>query len=187
MSQLGTSPSVQAAASQLRSTPEPRTQRSEFRPSKVALVLFGHITVGALAGVVWRLIAPTGQVIPGSVVLHSVGDPELIVAQDGTFMLVAAAAGLLSAAWMGWRAAYQPVRRLIVVSIAALCGSLVAWWVGSFLGPAEPTQLDIETRQIVTSPLAMHSWPLLTVWPGIAALALSLYLSVRDWYLAARR
>lgn len=130
-----------------------RTAR--FRPPLLALALV--VGSGLLWGLLWFWIAPTArtQVIDGGVYLN--GHDNLFATQDAWFAILGAVTGaLLSVLWP-----YLTRRTPVAGALAGLVGSglagLLAWWLGSMLGP-DPlkTQLQHGIRAPIT-PVTLHT------------------------------
>lgn len=128
-----------------------------------------QVVLGVVAGVVWWLLAPTGEVVLAGDVVVAPDVPELQAAQDGTFVLVAVVAGLLGGAWLTAAPGRAPALRATGTVGGALLGSAVAWAVGALLGPPSvATQLQ-DGVQALQSPLALSAYGVLGVWPAVTA------------------
>ena len=131
-----------------------------------AAAAVGIVLAGAAMGVLWWWLAPTAraQVQGGQIFLQ--GHQELQVAQDGWFAVVVGAAGVLLATVLALRPGPRPAVQAVVAAVGLALAALLAWRVGSWLGPgplAEQVRAGA-TRPI--TPLALHTpQPLLLVGP----------------------
>lgn len=131
------------------------------------------VALGLVGGAVWRLLAPTGPVVPQDGYLFAVENPELIAGQDVVFALVTGFAGLAVGFWVVLRSYDRPVQRLLAALAGGLLGAVVTWQVGRALGP------DLRTgagEDPVPSPLDLHALGLLGAWPALTAVAVFLGL-----------
>jgi hypothetical protein len=137
-----------------------------------------------LAGALWWWLAPLARtdVSDGSVYLT--GHQELQAAQDGWFVVVLGAVGVITATVNGWRGfapSHHPssghlggrggheARRLVVLAAALLLVGAVAWQTGEWLGPADlADQVTGGSRHPLT-PLRLHSPAALLVGPFLFA------------------
>ncbi|MEU9577698.1 AAA family ATPase [Streptomyces chilikensis] len=150
--------------------------RAELR--QAALVVGALTAAGLLLGLLWAWLAPrvplVGEVADGRWVAYLAEiEGEQAVGADGTFTLLAAGFGLLSAG-----SVFLPARRGGVPVVAGLCagglfGSLVAWQTGVSLGPAQ--DVAARAREVgegvrFDAPLELHAVSALVVWPVVALL-----------------
>ena len=109
---------------------------------RVLVVLATFALVGAIAGVVWEWLwtPPLGIVYRGQWILEPSG-PDYAFSGTGWYVVVALAAGLLTALALGW----VLVSGEITTLVAAVVGSVLAGWlmftVGHSLGPPDPRPL----------------------------------------------
>jgi hypothetical protein len=109
---------------------------------RVLVVLATFAVVGAIAGVVWEWLwtPPLGIVYRGQWILEPSG-PDYAFSGTGWYVVVALAAGLLTALALGW----VLVSGEITTLVAAVVGSVLAGWlmftVGHSLGPPDPRPL----------------------------------------------
>ena len=141
--------------------------------------------LGVPVGLAWWLLAPTapvGALPTGTLVAPSA--PELAAAQDGVLVLLGAGAGLVCGLLALARSGRSPTARALAVLLGCALGSLVAWAVGTALGPAPlADQVATDPGATPLSPLTVHSPAVLVVWPAVAALvatAGNLALAWRD-------
>ena len=122
-----------------------------------------------VVGVVWWWVAPTGEVALVGDLVVATDTPELEAAQDGTFALATALAGLLGGAWLTAAPGRVPELRATGIVAGALVGSAVAWAVGSALGPPSVTAQQAAGVETLQSPLALSAYGVLGVWPAVTA------------------
>jgi hypothetical protein len=138
----------------------------------IAVCLGVLLVLGALAGVVWWLLAPS----PEFTKLRNestMGEDQLSLqfAADAWYAVVAAVAGVLSGAGLTWWRDRDP----LLTSACVLVGSLLAGglmsWVGHVLGPGKPdvALATAKVGQHVPDQLVLHAHTGYLVWP-IAAL-----------------
>jgi hypothetical protein len=144
------------------------TEPSRGRGADLLLPVLAQVVLGVVAGVVWWLVAPTGDVmLAGDLVVAEA--PELQAAQDGTFALVAVAAGLLGGTWLTVAPGCAPALRATGIVAGALVGSAVAWGVGTVLGPPSVSAQQAAGVEVLQSPLALSAYGVLGVWPAVTA------------------
>ena len=131
------------------------------------------VTLGLVGGVVWRLLAPMGPVVPQDGYLFAVENPELVAGQDVVFALVTGLVGLAVGVWVVLRSYDRPVQRLLAALGGGLLGAVVTWQVGRALGPHLPARAG---ENPVPSPLDLHALALLGAWPALTAVAVFLGL-----------
>lgn len=110
--------------------------------TRSGVVLATFAVVGAIAGVVWEWVwtPPVGIVYRGEWILEPSG-PDYDFSGTGWYVVIALAAGLLTAAVLGW----VLVDHELTTLVAAAVGSVLAGWlmftVGHTLGPPDPRPL----------------------------------------------
>jgi hypothetical protein len=134
--------------------------------------------LGVPAGLLWTTVAPrTTYVIAGGKAL--LGDPEsqTLIAADGWFAVLTAAAGLLCGV-----VAYVLAGRLRELGLLGALGAggvaagLIAWWVGSMVGRSS-FQHAVRTARDGTAAkgaLDLHAAGVVIAWPLIAVVAFGL-------------
>lgn len=138
----------------------------------------GPVLLGALVGVVWWLVAPTGPVVllQGGSVLGA-ADPGLTASQDGWLVVLGAAAGLVCGLVAVVRPGEAPARRSLAVVAGCVFGAVLASAVGAWLGPpsvAAQVAAGTDPARGLVSPLRSHSAGVLLVWPAVAALVMTM-------------
>lgn len=128
--------------------------------------------LGVPVGLLWTTVAPrTTYVIAGGKAL--LGDPEsqTLIAADGWFAVLTAAAGLLCGI-----VAYVLAGRLRelgllgALGVGGVAAGLIAWWVGSMIGRSS-FQHQLHTARDGTtarSALGLHAAGVVIAWPLIA-------------------
>ncbi|WP_078504292.1 DUF2567 domain-containing protein [Streptomyces viridochromogenes] len=156
--------------------------KTEVREAAVVAVVVA--LGGVLLGVLWWWLAPSvplvGDVVDKSwVVYFKDSEGEQAVGVDGTFTLLALAFGLVSAvAVFLWRRR-GGVPLVVALAVGGFLGSLLAWRVGVWLGPAEDVIAHAkEAGKGVTfsAPLKLGAKGAWLVWP-LAALVVHLGLT----------
>jgi hypothetical protein len=134
--------------------------------------------LGVPAGLLWTTVAPrTTYVIAGGKAL--LGDPEsqTLIAADGWFALLTAAAGLLCGV-----VAYVIAGRLGELGLLGALGvggtaaGLIAWWAGSLVGRSS-FQHEVRTAHDGTAAkgaLGLHAAGVVIAWPLIAIVVFGL-------------
>ncbi|MFE1288105.1 AAA family ATPase [Streptomyces sp. NPDC058751] len=113
--------------------PGMRTEVREAAVITVALAL-----AGALLGVLWAWLAPHVPLVSdGTAVYIKDTEGEQAVGVDGTFTLLALGFGALSALVVFLVRRRGGVPLVIALALGGLLGSLLAWRVGIWLGPAQ--------------------------------------------------
>ena len=128
--------------------------------------------LGVPVGLAWWALAPSAPVeaLPtGTLIAPSA--PELAAGQDGVLVLLGAVAGLVCGLVAVVRGGVAPSARSLAVLLGCVLGSLVAWATGVLLGPASlADQVAADPGSAPLSPLTVHTWAVLLVWPVVAAL-----------------
>ncbi|SDS72784.1 hypothetical protein SAMN04488543_2272 [Friedmanniella luteola] len=140
----------------------------------VAVVAFVALALGlgALAGVAWEAVVdlPTYTVGADGGAATSERGLTAVVGSDAWFCLLGAVVGLLVGlvAWRRLRALGWPLVLLVVV--VAVAAGLLAWWVGTALGPGEfnPRLARAAAGDVVPVALELRAPASLLVWPFLA-------------------
>ncbi len=139
--------------------------------SSLRLVLVLALT-GVPAGLLWWLLAPRADFRITADGPQVVGSPsaELLVADDGVFVLVLAGLGLLAGV-AAWRMrGNRGVTTLVALAVGTTAAGAVAWLVGELFGggPSEKELADIGS--VVTTGLQLGATAALAVAPFVAVL-----------------
>jgi hypothetical protein len=132
----------------------------------------GLAVLGIALGVLWWALAPRAdyRITSGGPV--AIGNPseELLIADDGVFVLIVAGLGLIAgiATWLVRRR--RGVAWLLGVALGTLASSAVAWQVGELLGPGPSRAALGHVGGRVTTSLTLGMWPALAVGPFVAVL-----------------
>jgi hypothetical protein len=135
--------------------------------------------LGIPAGLLWTVVAPRTTYVVASAGQAVVGDPETqtLIAADGWFAVLGAAAGLLCGV-----VAYVLAGRLRELGLLAALGvggtgaSLIAWLIGFLIGRSA-FQHKIQTARAGTAAkgtLDLHAAGVVIVWPLIALIVFGL-------------
>lgn len=135
------------------------------------------VVAGAVVGVLWWAVAPTPEVRRVDGVLRSDAVPELYAAQDGTFALLALAAGVAFAVGVLARPGPAPLAATLGAVAGGAAGSLVAWLLGMRLGPPSPVEQASE-GVTAPAPLDLHALGVVGVWPATTAAVVAAALVV---------
>jgi hypothetical protein len=141
----------------------PPIGRAPWRTAVLAALLV--LAGGAAMGAAWWLLAPTAraQVQGGQVFLQ--GNQELQVGQDGWFVVVAGAAGVLVATVLSLRPNRRPVAEALLAALGLGLAGLLAWRVGVWLGPAPLVEQVRDGSTRPQTPLVLHTPSVLLVAP----------------------
>jgi hypothetical protein len=122
------------------------------------LVLLGLVLVSGLVwGLLWWWIAPTAvtQVIDGGVYLT--GHDNLFASQDAWFAIIGAGVGAVLAVVWPPLTRRTPVAGVIAGLVGSAVAGLIAWRIGTWLGPASfKDQLHAGIKAPIT-PLTLHT------------------------------
>ncbi|EGX59923.1 hypothetical protein SZN_10298 [Streptomyces zinciresistens K42] len=146
---------------------------------EAAVVMVAVAVFGALLGVLWWWLAPSvplvGDVVDKSWVVYlKDSEGEQAVGVDGTFTLLALGFGLLSAlAVFLWRRR-GGVPLVVALAVGGFLGSLLAWRVGVWLGPAQDVVArakDVGKGVTFSAPLKLGAKGAWLAWPLAALVA----------------
>lgn len=155
---------------------------TEVRQAAVAAVAVA--LSGVLLGVLWWKLAPSvplvGEVVGDRWLVYlKESEGEQSVGVDGTFTLLALAFGALSAVAVFLLRRRGGVPLVVAVGAGGLLGSLLAWRVGIWLGPAQDVVAhakEVGKGVTFSAPLKLGAKGALLAWP-IAALVVHLGLT----------
>ncbi|THA52088.1 DUF2567 domain-containing protein [Streptomyces sp. A1136] len=153
--------------------PREKTTPGDVRDgAAVALVV---AVAGVLLGVLWAWLAPKVQYVSnGEAVFLRNSENEARIGADGTFLLLAAAFGLLSAvAVFLWRRR-GGVPLVIGLGVGSVFAALVGWRLGLWLGPSSdlPAAAAKAGKGVpFDAPLQLLAHGALLAWPLVALAA----------------
>jgi hypothetical protein len=129
--------------------------------SRPIVTLVVVLAAGLVWGGLWDWLAPTARTVVQDGGVYLQGHEELMVGQDGWFVVLGAIAGaVLATVWPALWPALTRSRPVVSVGagvVACLASGLVAWGVGTWLGPdALTSQLKAGVKAPIT-PLALHT------------------------------
>lgn len=156
--------------------------RTELR--EAGLVALAVALGGVLLGVLWWWLAPhvplIGDVTDGNWVVYLKDtEGEQAVGVDGTFTLLGLGFGLVSALAVFLLRRRGGVPLVVGLAVGGLLGSLLAWRVGVWLGPAEDVVAharEVGRGVTFSAPLKLGAKGALLAWP-LAALVVHLGLT----------
>nr|WP_222109860.1 DUF2567 domain-containing protein [Streptomyces cupreus] len=170
----------------LPSSPSPEEDgpgmKTEVREAAVITVVVA--VAGVLLGVLWWWLAPrvplVGDVVDGGWVVYlNDTEGEQAVGVDGTFSLLALAFGAVSALGVFLVRRRGGVPLVAALALGGLLGSLLAWRVGVWLGPAQDVVAhakDVGKGVAFSAPLELDAKGALLVW-SVAGLVVHLGLT----------
>jgi Protein of unknown function (DUF2567) len=132
----------------------------------------GLAVTGAPLGVLWWALAPRAdyRITSGGPVPIGTLSEEILVADDGIFVLIVAALGLVAGVltWLVRRR--RGVAALLGVALGTSAGAALAWQVGELLGPGPSRSALTHVGGTVTTSLTLGMLPALAVGPFVAVL-----------------
>ncbi|MGW3438259.1 ABC transporter permease [Streptomyces bacillaris] len=152
-------------------SPDDPDTATELRQAAVVVALVA--LAGIALGLLWLWLAPRVPLVSdGSAVFLENSEGEEAIGADGTFVLLAAGFGALSAAAVFWRLRRGGVLVVVGLALGGVLGSLLAWRVGVWLGPSS----DVVARAreagegvVFDAPLELHAVVVaVLVWPFVA-------------------
>ncbi|MEV7843022.1 ABC transporter permease [Streptomyces cyaneofuscatus] len=152
-------------------SPDDPDTATELRQAAVVLVLVA--LAGIALGLLWLWLAPRVPLVSdGSAVFLQNSEGEEAIGADGTFVLLAAVFGALSAAVVAWRLRRGGVLVVVGLALGGVLGSLLAWRVGIWLGPSSDVVArarEVGKGVVFDAPLELHAVVVaVLVWPFVA-------------------
>ncbi|CAL9423204.1 hypothetical protein SUDANB174_01883 [Streptomyces sp. enrichment culture] len=155
------------------------TEVRQAAVTAVAVAIFG-----ALLGVLWWQLAPSvplvGEVVNDSWVVYlKDSEGEQAIGVDGTFTLLALAFGALSGVVVFLLRRRGGVPLVVALCVGGLLGSLLAWRLGVWLGPAQDViahAKEVGKGVTFSAPLKLGAKGALLAW-SLAALVVHLGLT----------
>ncbi|MEU0137869.1 ABC transporter permease [Streptomyces sp. NPDC006296] len=158
---------------------EARERRAELRQGAVITVALTVAGIGL--GLLWLWLAPRVPLVADdTAVLLKDSEGEEAIGADGTFVLLALAFGVVAAAGVFLLRRRGGIPLVVGLALGGLLGSLVAWRLGTWLGPTSDVVAHAkEVGKGVTfdAPLELHAvGAAVLAWP-IAAMIVHLGLT----------
>ncbi|WNI15101.1 ABC transporter permease [Actinacidiphila sp. ITFR-21] len=134
------------------------------------------VTIGGIAlGLLWLWLSPRiPMVSDGQAVYLKDTEGEEAIGGDGTFVLIAAALGAVSALLVFWRRRDGGVGSVLGLAVGGVLASVVGWRIGVWLGPS--TDIVAHAKQVgpkvvFDGPLELRAKAALVAWSAAAMLA----------------
>ncbi len=152
-------------------SPDDPDTATELRQAVVVVALVA--LAGIALGLLWLWLAPRVPLVSdGSAVFLENSEGEEAIGADGTFVLLAAGFGALSAAAVFWRLRRGGVLVVAGLALGGVLGSLLAWRVGVWLGPSSDVVArarEVGEGVVFDAPLELHAVVVaVLVWPFVA-------------------
>lgn len=135
---------------------------------------------GVALGLLWLWLAPRVPLISdGKAVYLKDTEGEEAIGGDGTFTLLAAGLGVLTAAAVFWRWRRGGIGRVLGLAVGGVLASIVGWRIGVWLGPdtdivAHATRVG--PQKVFDAPLELRAKTALVAW-SLAAMVVHLLLT----------
>lgn len=153
-------------------SPEPAFSPSDVRDGAAIVLVVG--VAGVLLGLLWAWLAPRVQYVSnGEAVFLRNTESEARIGADGTFFLLSAGFGVLSAAAVFlWRRG-GGVPQVVGLVVGSAFAALVGWRMGLWLGPS--SDLAAVARRVgkgvpFDAPLELMAHGALLAWPMAAVI-----------------
>ncbi|MFF3766773.1 hypothetical protein ACFYYR_22175 [Streptomyces sp. NPDC001922] len=140
---------------------------------RAALVALGLAVAGVLLGLLWLWLAPRIPLFTdGKAVYVKNPESEEAIGADGTFVLLGLGFGALSALVVFWLFRRGGIPLVVGTAVGGLLGSVVAWQLGAWLGPADAVEQAraLGKGAVFDSPLELQAKGALLAWPIAGAL-----------------
>ncbi|MEE4491330.1 ABC transporter permease [Streptomyces sp. BE230] len=162
----------------LLQSPEEREFRTDLR--RAAVVAVAVTVAGVALGLLWLWLAPRVPLVSDdTAVFLSNSEGEEAIGADGTFALLALAFGAVSAGLVFWFHRKGGIALVVGLAVGGLLGSLLAWRLGTWLGPTDDVVAharEVGKGVIFDAPLELHAKGALLAW-SLAAMAVHLGLT----------
>lgn len=146
----------------------------------VVQIVVVSVVAGVLLGVLWWLLAPDvhGVVVNGGLGYDS-REGQHLFTRDAVFALLSGGFGLLlSVVFVVWHRR-NPVAVLVSLAAMGVVGSLIARFVGEFLGP-DGSVSGLADGADVLLPLELKSTAALLVWSMVAVVVAAVVALFRE-------
>lgn len=161
-----------------QSPPDRAETRAALRQAAVVTVVLA--VAGVALGLLWLWLAPRIPLISDDTAVYlKDSEGEEAIGADGTFVLLAAAFGVVSAAVAFLLRRTGGIAMVVALALGGLLGALLAWWLGTGLGPTSDVVAHAkEVGKGVTfdAPLELNAKGALLAWP-VAAMIVHLGLT----------
>ncbi|MEW1687914.1 ABC transporter permease [Streptomyces sp. NPDC091265] len=162
----------------LLESPEDKDLRTDLR--RAALVGVAVTVAGVALGLLWLWLAPRVPLVSdNTAVFLSDSEGEEAIGADGTFALLALAFGALSAVLAFLFHRRGGIALVVGLALGGLLGSLLAWQLGTRLGPTDDVVAharEVGKGVVFDAPLELHAKGALLAW-SLAAMAVHLGLT----------
>lgn len=159
-------------------SPEDNEFRADLR--RAAVVTVAVAVAGVALGLLWLWLAPRVPLVSDdTAVFLSDSEGEEAIGADGTFALLALAFGAVSAGLVFWFHRKGGIALVGGLALGSGLGSLLAWQVGTRLGPTDDVVAharEVGKGVIFDAPLELHAKGALLAW-ALAAMAVHLGLT----------
>jgi hypothetical protein len=140
------------------------------------LLIAALVTVcGVVLGLLWVWLAPRVPMISdGQAVYLKDTEGEEAIGGDGTFVLIAAALGVVTAALVFWRFRRGGVAVVLGLAAGGVLASVVGWRIGVALGPTTDIVAHAKAvgpKKVFDGPLDLRAKSALVAWSAAAMLA----------------
>jgi LPXTG-motif cell wall-anchored protein len=128
---------------------------------------------GLPAGLIWLWLAPRGSyrvTATGVEPLGGTPSPELLMADDGVYVLILAGLGLLAGLGVWLLRRHRGVVVLAALAAGMIAAALVAWQLGELLGPGPTREQLADVGATVTTGLRLRAVAAVAVGPFVAVL-----------------
>lgn len=140
-----------------------------------ALVTVLVAACGIVLGLLWLWLAPRVPMISdGTAVYLKDTEGEEAIGGDGTYAIIAAVLGVVTAAIAFWRYRGGGVGIVVGLAVGGFLGSLIGWRFGYDLGPMHDIAAHarkVGPDKVFDGPLKLRATSALVVWPAAAMLA----------------
>lgn len=158
----------------------PDRARARAAIGRAALVTVLVAVAGVALGLLWLWLSPRIPLISDDTAVYlKDSEGEEAVGADGTFALLAAGFGVVSAAVVYLLRRTGGIPTVVGLALGGLLGALLAWWLGTSLGPTSDVVAHAkEAGKGVTfdAPLELNAKGALLAWP-VAAMVVHLILT----------
>ncbi len=154
--------------------PDARGTAVRAEVARGALVALLVAVCGVLLGLLWLWLSPRiPMVSDGKAVYLKDTEGEEAIGGDGTFVLIAAGLGLLSAAAVFWRYRAGGVGIVLGLAAGGALASVIGWRLGVALGPTTDIVAHAKAvgpKVVFDGPLELRAKSALVAWPAAAML-----------------